>query len=468
MKLKRLLAVALSLCMLFALGGCGDKENGGKNSGELTSADVDAATFEGFKFKTNPDLDFGGKTVKVARDSAPKEGVSANYDRELAIKAAIEEKYNVKIEYIEYGSEGPIENLVLNYMSGTAYADIVFTTSPNLLQALTNKGIFRPLDDYLDFSIDRFKLTSAATKYVDGKHYSYYPIKCDAGYFIYYNTDILLNNNCEDPKELYEAGKWDWEAFEKIAKACLGQKNGKTIYGIAGSNILDGLMASNGLTMLSADTKNGKVTCNLFTDAGKNTLNFLRTLTYVDKAVDSTYGGNSGIETFKNSLAAMLVGPQYYGSHIVQTGLPYGMVPLPIGPDTDTYTNICQYCYCYSLSTNSTYKTEDLLQLAFELERNDPAIGENVYRSNDYEGNLQAFIDEYVDQGNHYIDDTQAQFVFDFINEKETVNKIEWLTDDLKKVITEKIYSPISKGEDVRSHLTSIEPVINTALDEQF
>ena len=164
----------------------------------------------------------------------------------------------------------------------------------------------------------------------------------------------------------------------------------------------------------------------------------------------------------------MLVGPQYYGSHLVQTGIPYEMVPLPIGPDTDTYTNICQYCYCYSLSTTSTYKTEDLLQLAFELERNDPAIGDDVYRSDDYEGKLQSFIDEYVDQANHYIDDTQAQFVYDFINEEKTVNKIEWLTDDLKKVITEKIYSPISQGEDVRSHLTSVEPVIKTALDEQF
>jgi len=465
MKLKRLLAVALSLCMLFALGGCGDKENGGKNSGELTSADVDAATFEGFKFKTNPDLDFGGKTVKVARDTAPKEGVSANYDRELTIKAAMEEKYNVKIEYVEYGSDGPIENLVLNHMSGTAYADIVFTTSPNLLQALTNKGIFRPLDDYLDFSIDRFKLTSTATKYVDGKHYSYYPIKYDAGYFVYYNTDLLLNNNCDDPRELYDAGKWNWEAFEKIAKACTGEKNGKTIYGIAGSNLLDGLMASNGLSMVSA--ADGKVTCNLFTDAGKNALNFLRTLTYTDKAVDGTYGSHNGIETFNNNFAAMLIGPQYYGSHLVSTGIPYEMVPLPIGPDTDKYTNICQYCYCYSLSANSTYKTEDLLQLAFELERNDPAL-EDVYRSDDYEGKLQAFIDEYVDQANHYIDDTQAQFVFDFVNDKETVNKIEWLTDDLKKVITEKIYSPISKGEDVRSHLTSVEPVIKTALDEQF
>lgn len=467
MKLKRILAAVLSLCVVAAMAGCGDKTDSGKKPGDLSSADVDAATFEGLTFKTNPDLDFGGKTVTVARNTAPKEGVSALYDRELAIKAAMEEKYNVKIEYIEYGSKGALENLVLSHMSGKAYADIVFNTSPALLKALTNEGIFRSLDDYIDFSNDRFKLTDTATKYVDGKHYSYYPIKNDAGYFIYYNTDLLISNNCEDPRELYEAGKWNWEAFEKIAKACTGTKNGKTIYGLAGSNLLDGLMASNGLTILSADPDKGTVTCNLYTDAGKNALNFLRQLTYVDKAVDGTYGGHNGIETFKNGFAAMIVGPQYYGYHFVSTGIPFEIVPLPIGDDTDVYTNICQYCYCYSLSTNSEYSTEDLLQLAFELERNDPSI-EGGYREDTYEANFQAFVDQYVDQENHYIDDDQAKFVYDFINDKDTVNKVEWLTDDLKSVIAVNIYSPISKGEDVRSHLTSVEPVIKAAIDEQF
>ena len=470
MTIKKMLALILCAAMLLTFCACGDKEDkkGGSSSGELSSADVDAVTFKGLKFKTNPDLDFGGKTIKVARDIIPQEGISDNYDRELAIKAVIEEKYNVVIEYVEYGDMSTLsENMVLNHMSGTAYADLVFATSPNLLSLLTNEGIFRAMDDYIDYSNDRFKLTSDATKYVDGKHYSYYPTITDAGYFIYYNTELLANNNCDDPRDLYEAGKWNWENFEKIAKACTGENNGKTIYGLAGSNILDGIMASNGLSIISADITNGKVTCNLFSDSGKKALDFVRTLSYVDKAVDGTYGSHNGIETFNNSYAAMIVGPQYYGSHFVQTGIPYEMVPLPIGPDTDTYTNICQYCYCYSISAHSEYKTEELLQIAMELERNDPAI-EGTYRKDDYEGKLQAFIDQYVDQVSHYYDDDQAKFVYDFINEDKTVTKVEWLTDDLKKVTTAQIYLPRSKGEDVRSHLTSVEPVIKAALEEQF
>lgn len=469
MKFMKLVALLLSIAMLFTVCACSDKKEGSsKDPSELTSADVDAETFKGLKFDTDPKLDFGGKTVKVARDTVPKEGISENYDRELAIKAAIEKKYNVVIEYIEYGTADKLkENMVLNHMSSTAWADIVFATSPNLLSLLTNDGIFRALDDYIDYSNERFALTSSATRYVDGKHYSYYPTETDAGYFIYYNTDMLASNNCADPRELYEDGKWNWEEFEKIVKACTGEKNGKTIYGLAGSNLLDGMLASNGLTVLSADVDKKTVSCNLFTDAGKKALEFVRTLSYVDKAVDGTYGSHNGIETFNNSYAAMIVGPQYYGSHFVSTGIPYEMVPLPIGPDTDTYTNICQYCYCYGLSAHSEYDTEDLLQIAFELERNDPAI-EGTYRENDYEGKLETFIEMYVDQSNHYYDDAQAQFVYDFINEKKTVNKIEWLTDDIKKVITEKVYLPISKGEDVRSHLTSVEPVITAALKEQF
>lgn len=466
---KKLVALILCAVMLITLCACGgNKGKQGASSGKLSSADVDAATFEGLKFETNPNLDFGGKTVKIARDKIPQEGVSDNYDRELAIKAAIEKKYNVKIEYIEYGDSATLsENMVLNHMSGTAYADLVFSISPNLLSLLTNDGIFRALDDYIDYTDERFKLTANATGYVDGKHYSYYPISVDAGYFIYYNTELLTNNNCDDPRELYDSGKWDWNAFEKIAKACTGEKNGKTIYGLAGSNLLDGLMASDGMCIISADTGSGNVSCNLFTDAGKKVLDFVRTLAYVDKAVDGTYGSHNGIETFNNSYAAMIIGPQYYGSHFVQTGIPYEMVPLPIGPDTDKYTNVCQYCYCYSIAAHSEYDTKDLLQLAMELERNDPAI-EGAYRDKSYEGNLEQFISQYVDQEGHYIDDDQAKFVYDFINKETTVTKIEWLTDDIKKVITEKIYLPISKGEDVRSHLTSVEPVIKTALEKQF
>ena len=469
MSFKRLLALAISLVMLLTFCGCKDNKGGGKGSGDITSADVDEITFEGLKFDTNKDLDFGGKTVKIARYPAiPEPGLTANYDREIAIKEAIEEKYNVKVEWVKYSSETELlENLVLNHMSGTAWTDLVFTTTPFLLAALNNEGVFRAVDDYIDFSNDRFKLTDAATKYVDGKHYSYYPTKYDAGYFVYYNTVLLAENNCDDPRELYEAGKWNWEAFEKIAKACTTIKSGKTIYGVAGSNLLDGMLASNGKALVSSDVKNKSAICNIFTDEGKKALEFVRTLAYTDKAVDGTYGTHNGIETFNNSYAAMLIGPQYYGSHLVQTGIPYEMVPLPLGPDTKSYTNLCQYCYCYSISAHSEFKTEDLLQLAFELERNDPAI-EGTYREDNRDGRLEAFVDEYVDQANHYFDETQAEFVFDFINKEETVNLVDWATTDILSIIAEKVYRPIYKGEDVRSHLTSIEPVIKAELDKQF
>ena len=97
MKLKNWIVLVLSLCMVAVLGAC-DKGGNNSGSGNLSSSDVDAITFEGLTFKTDANLDFGGKTVTIARDTAPKAGVSAKYDRELAIKAAMEKKYNVKIE----------------------------------------------------------------------------------------------------------------------------------------------------------------------------------------------------------------------------------------------------------------------------------------------------------------------------------------------------------------------------------
>lgn len=466
--MKKLIAILLAACMLTALVGCDNKGgNKGGGSGKLTSAEVDAETFKGFKFETNPDLDFGGKTVTIARDTIPKEGISDLYDREIAVKNAMEEKYNVKIEWMEYGSKDSVrDKIILSHMSNKAFADIIFTTSPLMLELLSNDGIFRPLDDYLDFSNERFKFTHADTQYVDGKHYSYYPTKSEAGLMIYYNTELIAENNCDDPRELYDAGDWNWKTFEAIAKACTGQKNGKNIYGLAGSNILDGILASNGLTAITH--KDGKVECSLFTDAGKNALEFLRTLTYTDKAVDGTYGSHNGIETFNNGFAAMIVSPIYYGSHFVSSGVPFNVVPLPLGDDADTYTNVVQYRYCYSLAAESEYKTEDLLQLAFELERNDPELGDKVYQGTDYDSRLNAFLEQYMDQETDYYDDDQAQFAFDFINDEKTVSTCEWLTTDLSSVIIKQVYGPIYKGEAVRSQLASVEAVIKAAIDKQF
>lgn len=468
MKSKKLLILFLSLVLVFCVCGCGGNSDGNKSKEDITSADVDAATFEGLKFETNPDLDFGGETVYFALNIEPKRGVSAHEDRILDIKEAIENKYNVKIEYIVYNSDKDLQNnLVLKHLSGSAYADLVFTNTANYLQALTNDGIFRPLDDYIDYSNKRFEVADTATKYVDGKHYSYYPAEKDQGFFVYYNTTLIDENNCEDPRDLYDAGKWNWEAFENIVKACTSTRNGKLVYGLAGSNVLDGLMASNGLPVISYNEKNKSVQCNLFSDEGKNVLEFIRKLSFTYKGVDGTYGSHSGIETFNNSFAAMLIGPQYYGSHLVQTGIPFEMVPMPIGPDTDSYTNMREDCYCYSIGAHSKFKTEDLIQLAFELERNDPAI-EGTYRDMSDEGKLDWFIEQYVDRANHYYDETQAEFVFDFINDKDTVEYIDWNTAALKDIIKKEIYAPISKGEDVRSHLTAIKTVIDNALKEQF
>ena len=100
--MKKLLSLIMALVMLFALSACGDeaKKDDKGSSDKAESSDVDSVTFKGLTFDINKELDFGGKTVKIARDRAPEPNVSDLWDRELEIKEYVEEKYNVKIEYV--------------------------------------------------------------------------------------------------------------------------------------------------------------------------------------------------------------------------------------------------------------------------------------------------------------------------------------------------------------------------------
>ena len=458
---------ALMTSLLCACGKDGgtSSTSGTGSTGDDTKGDT---TFAGIKFKINENLNFGGKTMIFSGwNEIPTEGVNATWDREIALKKKAEEKYNVKIKRVIASSETKfVQEVVSAYSAGVVFADAIFSPSSYGIQLLKIKGLARPLDDYIDYSNERFAVCGQYSQYFDGKHYSYMPIDPGLGNITYYNPTMLEDNNCPDIMELYNKGEWTWDALNDIVRKCTKDTNGDNVidkFGVGGSMLLDSLLASNGVPMVSMNMKDKKLDCGLYSNSGLRALDQLRKITFDLKGADDTYGGNNAIINFNAGNTAVLLAPTYFGGNIVPTGMPVKTAPLPKGPDADGYYNAASFCEWNFVAGNSSFKTEEVLQVAMEMMRNDPNDSE-TYRDDSREGKLETFIVDNVDTGNCFATVEEAEMLFDFIHKDTTKTFLNYVPRDIQSLLKEKIYDPISKGEDPRSYLESVRPVIDEAL----
>lgn len=468
----RLTAAAACLCMLAGLMlavGCG-KQPGTSTPGTNSGSSDNGKTVLSALKKPIDNLDLGGKTVQVSVWGEPpaENAGNAYMDRRYALERRTEKKLNVNIEWVATSIDSFVQDVTLAFTSKKKYADLIFAPSSHALK-LCQLGAVLPLDDYIDYSSKYYAITRNNLLYVDGKHYSYMPDEYspnDVGYFITYNTDMLSDAGSEDPMELYKAGKWDWDAFAKIVQQTtkIGSDGKATQWGIGGSNLLDALCISDGFTLIGMDTTAHKFTCGLYDDRGLNVLNFLKKLTYDLKGCDGNYGGHNSKITFGDTKLAMLICPSYYPSDYIQKGMPVASVPLPKGPDTDRYANGQDLQEWWMVSAISELTTEQLVQVALEMNANDPADPDTYYSEDGYKEN---FITRTYD-GCVFATEEEAEFYFDFLLD-DNVDKMLNITDtDIKQVLVSKVFSAVQGGEEPRSVIERVKPVIEDALEKML
>ena len=466
---RRSTALAASLCLVgtaMLLGSCGG--GGNPADSQMNSSTLSGASSQTVKsaLKKGADesLDLGGKTLSISvwGDPTP-EGSDVYMDRRYALERRTEERYHVNIEWVATNTSTFTQDVTLAFTSGKKYADLIFAPSDYGFD-LCRLGAVLPLDEYIDYSSPYYAVTGNNLLYVDGKHYSYMPDEYspnNVGYFITYNQTLLEQAGCENPSALYEQGKWDWDALAKIVQQTTVLKDGEvTQWGIGGSNLLDALCISNGFTMIGMDTQNKKFSCNLYTDAGINVLNFLKKLTYDYKGCDGNYGGHNSLITFGDSKTALIVCPSYYPTNFIQKGMPVASVPLPKGPDTTRYANGQELQEWWMVSAISDFETKDLVQVALDMNDNDPAF-EDTYFSE--EGMKQNFVTRAYD-GCVFSTEEEAEFYYDFIRDENVDKMLNISTSSLKSVMAEKVFTSIMKGEEPRTLLERVRPVIDESL----
>ena len=261
---------------------------------------------------------------------------------------------------------------------------------------------------------------------------------------------------------LYKEGKWDWDAFANVVKKTtkINSSGEVTQWGVGGGWLLEALCMSNGFSPIGMKDK--KFTCELYTDAGLNVLNFIRKLSYEYKGVDGNYQSNVFPKGFNQNKVVMAMAPNWPAVWAVQNGMPVVSVPLPIGPDANGKQYIgTEFQEWWVVSSISDFTPEELLQVALDMNENDPAypdtyqtpeIVKEKYMSRMYESNV-------------FVTEEEAEMFYDLLQDPN-VGKIACLSSyDMRWTMFMDIQTKLYTGEDPRTVLERMRPVIDTELE---
>ncbi|MBQ8262870.1 MAG: extracellular solute-binding protein [Lachnospiraceae bacterium] len=253
--LKRLLALALAGMMTFSLAAC----NGGGQDGTVSGNDVATNATPGTG-TAHYDED-GTRVIRMAcwwdryYDStctALEDDPAFVYNDDGSIKpadqmrfdvvAAIEEKYGVRIEWVNLTYEGQIESINNSILAGSPDCDVYLVDLSMGVPAALN-GYCTDLRTVLPEDSDIFG-DQVVMKYLglgDDSVCLMQPVAAEATveatYPLAFNVQMLEDAGLEDPRDLYERGEWTWDKFIEYAQALTVDTDGDGVsdqYGYAG------------------------------------------------------------------------------------------------------------------------------------------------------------------------------------------------------------------------------------------
>lgn len=280
-------------------------------------------------------------------------------DESLAIQQAIAKKFEeanpgVKVQVEAYGGDGYDQKLAAGFGAGNPPDVMYMWNFPQYHTSLL------PLDEFiakdaaaLDIKDIPEGLLNASK--IDGKIYG-----MPAGFtthVVFYNKDMFAKAGVEEPKD-----GWTWDDLR--AKAAKFRNEGEKTYGFAVDAKPDPydfeqFLWSNGTRYISEDgktidgfmnSKEAAAVLDMFGDMAKK-----------QEAVTVNVGDNTSASTlFKGGKIAMLEGAMWNKSGIDESGVKYGVAPLPAFPGKEVQSAI-------SISAMSIAKDAKEKDLAWEF-----------------------------------------------------------------------------------------------------
>lgn len=298
------------------------------------------------------DIDFEGMTFRIFVEGAD----DANSD--LSVKkeddyyySTRDEMYLERIDYLEKtyncnieSSYGEVSDMTGAYAANIPVADIFQCRLKHFFNVY-QAGYVLPLNEIPNIDMSDGKYGSEAfleafTWNGDivgsyGQYWGFTPLGFTNA--LYYNPEIFIQINEANPAELYEAGEWTWDSFERIAEACasISTEDKPVTVSVHSQYFPRMLFLSNGCNYIEEDA-NGKFYYGLTTPAAIEAINF--SADFGRKGYLATDPGDHMriIENFSEGEYAIVCEVSSYGVRTgdlatsMETGL--GYMYAPIGP----------------------------------------------------------------------------------------------------------------------------------------
>lgn len=343
MKLAVVILLAAMLTMLSACSGGGDNSSASENPPVTENEPSQEAESEADPAAepAEPAADLDGREIRISHwwDATPVGDSEAD---ELARERIenVEEKYNVKIKYLNTEYWSTSEKLSSSVMANDPFAEIV-RLPDGFIWGLMQGGFLTPLEDYLEntqMAPDIVEAMRFGGEHVYGLEGWYNPN--DTGMF--YNKRIFKEAGLKDPQQLMDEDNWNWDTMLDAAKKLTVDHNGDgkpDQYGLAGAHYIfsELLIATNGGRIY--DEANRKVAFD--STEAMEALNFLHDLYNTHKVIKANEGNDweDPAKYFAEGTIAMYPGGlwEIEGRILDKMKDEWGYVYFPKGPKADKY-----------------------------------------------------------------------------------------------------------------------------------
>ena len=367
--LKRFLALGLATVMTMSLAAC----NGGaaESTGtETTEGGAEVTATAGGVEHLDAD---GNRVILMAcwwdryydsDDTALDDDPSFAYTEDGEVKTAdqmrfdvvaqIEEKYNVKIQWINLTYDGQKESINNSILAGAPDADVYLVDLAMGVPAALN-GYCTDLKTVLPEDSDLFtdQINMSYLELGDGSACLLHPVAAEstveATYPLAFNVQLLEDAGLEDPRDLYARGEWTWDKFNEYATALTKDTDGDGVtdqYGYAGFEqetamclfMSNGAAIASGTTQTLTDAKAGEALQQMYDMY--NTFGYCKPYNMDDTSGDSRNEYTAGNIGFWPCAAWINSGNNDYPTDgTVGVSFDTAYVAWPVGPSGNAETN---------------------------------------------------------------------------------------------------------------------------------